>query len=728
MKNVLKEVFGFNEFRPNQETIINHILAKRDVFAVMPTGGGKSLCYQLPAKMLEGTVVVVSPLISLMKDQVDGARENNIEAAYLNSSLTPQEMGDVYRMLRAGKLDLLYIAPERFANEGFFGTLKSVRISLFAVDEAHCISEWGHDFRPDYLNLIRLTRDFPEIPVAAFTATATVRVQEDVIGKIGLRSPYVLRASFDRKNLFYRVEEKDDVKSQVLDFINRNKGKSGIVYRTTRDSVVVLASFLREHGINAVSYHAGLDQAERSRNQEAFNKDEATVVVATIAFGMGIDKSNVRFVIHADLPKNIEGYYQETGRAGRDGEEAECLFFFGHGDVPKLKFFINKIEDETEHRIANTKLEDMINYAVHNACRRKTLLGYFGEEYPAENCGFCDICRGEHKEINITIDAQIVMSAIARTNGRFGAKHIIDIVTGANTARIREYNHQELKTYGAGKAKPEKHWRFVVNELLSQGAIVREGDRYPVLVMSDKGREILFGKAECRALKKNENSGLETGPSKPAGSYFNEALFEKLRGLRRAIASGHKVPPYVIFSDKTLMDMARKLPLCERDMKKVSGVGDTKYANYGELFLAEIKSYVAGNPDALKNINGSLFTGTAILNKQNEKRKDKSDTVHLTHELAMQGLSIEEIAETRSLSRTTIIEHLEKIIAGGHEIDIDKFIDGARRKMIEDAFIELKTRKLSPVIEHFSGTVTYDEAKLARGNLIRNSQDSIPSE
>ena len=392
--NTLRTVFGFQTFRPDQESIVRNILSSRDVFAVMPTGGGKSLCYQLPAALMHGTVVVISPLISLMKDQVDAAVENGMQAAFMNSSMDADEVAEVYRMLKYSKIKLLYIAPERFAMPHFIERLKTASISLFAIDEAHCISEWGHDFRPDYLNLSRIPEMFPEVPVAAFTATATQKVQEDIIARLGLRRPHIVRASFNRPNLFYEVKPKSKVDAQILEFLRERPAESGIIYRTTRDSVMLTADFLKSKGIAALPYHAGLSAAERSRNQESFNKDEVQVMVATIAFGMGIDKSNVRFVIHADLPKNIDGYYQETGRAGRDGEPARCVLFFSRGDIPKIRYFINGITDDRERFIAIEKLNQTVGYASHNVCRRKQLLGFYGEDYSADNCGACDICLG----------------------------------------------------------------------------------------------------------------------------------------------------------------------------------------------------------------------------------------------------------------------------------------------------------------------------------------------
>lgn len=596
LSETLRTVFGFETFRPNQEDIIKSIVNGRDVFAVMPTGGGKSLCYQLPAKMMEGTAVVISPLISLMKDQVDAALENGLSAAFMNSSMNADEVADVYRMLKYNRIKLLYIAPERFVMPHFLETLKTFPISLFAIDEAHCVSEWGHDFRPDYLNLSLIPKEFPAVPVAAFTATATQKVQEDIIGRIGLRRPFVVRASFNRQNLFYQVKPKAKVEAQVLEFLRGHQDESGIIYRTTRDSVMETAEFLVSHGISAKPYHAGLSSGERSINQDAFNRDESQVIVATIAFGMGIDKSNVRFVLHADLPRNIEGYYQETGRAGRDGEPARCLLFFSRGDIPKIRYFIDRITDEGERSIAMEKLKQTVEYASHNVCRRKKLLGFFGEDYPDDNCGACDICTGFAERIDVTADARIILSAIAETRQRFGIGHTIDIVTGADTKRVRDLRHNEIKTYAAGKNKDKKHWRFLMDELLAQDMIRQDGDPYPVLKLTPKGLHVISGEEEVKALKREEAAvrPKRTGGSALAG--YDEVLFEKLRGLRKRIAGEHHVPPYVIFSDKTLHEMCRHYPVTLTEMRRISGVGDAKLERYGDDFIAEIKKYRTDYP------------------------------------------------------------------------------------------------------------------------------------
>lgn len=715
--DTLKTVFGFQTFRPNQESIIKNILDGRDVFAVMPTGGGKSLCYQLPATVMHGTTVVISPLISLMKDQVDAAVENGIQAAFMNSSMDADEVSDVYRMLKYNKIRLLYIAPERFAMRHFLERLKTTAISLFAIDEAHCISEWGHDFRPDYLGLSLIPEMFPDVPVAAFTATATQRVQEDIINRIGLRKPQIVRASFNRPNLFYEVKAKSRVELQILEFLRDHPGESGIIYRTTRDSVTETADFLQSKGIAALPYHAGLSTDKRNKNQEAFNRDEALVIVATIAFGMGIDKSNVRFVIHADLPKNIEGYYQETGRAGRDGELAHCLLFFGRGDIPKIRYFINEITDDRERFIAIEKLNHTVGYASHNVCRRRQLLGFFGEDYPYDNCGSCDICLGSVERIDITTDAQIIMSAISRTGQRFGIGYIIDIVTGADTKRIRELRHNEIKTYGTGKGRDKKYWRSVVDELIAQAALMQEGNPYPVLKITQKGSDILFDRERIMALRKEEVKAKTARERDEVGGY-DRTLFERLRNVRKKMAEGQQVPPYIIFSDRTLHEMCRRFPSTLSDMRKISGVGDAKLERYGENFIREIKRYLDENPGISILGGESVDSGREV----HTQKKKKGETVEETYVFFKGGMSLDDIAKLRSLAPSTIASHMERLILDGRDIDMDRLVDPGKRLKIEEFFLSIEGWGLNPVVEHFNGTVSHEEARLVRAHLLRNHQ------
>ena len=717
MLDTLKKVFGFQEFRPNQEAIIRNILDQKDVFAVMPTGGGKSLCYQLPARMMDGTTVVISPLISLMKDQVDAALENGISAAFINSSLKPQEMSSVFRKLKGREIELLYVAPERFAMQGFLDQLKTIPISLFAIDEAHCVSEWGHDFRPDYLRLSNITKTFPDIPVAAFTATATSKVQDDIISKIGLRSPFTVRASFNRPNLFYKVKNKNGMESQLLEFLREHHGEPGIIYRTTRDSVEDLAALLSANGIKALPYHAGLTSEERKNNQEAFNRDETTIIVATIAFGMGIDKSNVRFVIHADLPKNIESYYQETGRAGRDGEPADCILFFGRGDIPKIRYFIDQIPDDQERAIAMEKLNRTARYASHNLCRRRQLLEYFGENYPEKNCKACDICTGMAEKIDVTTDAQILMSAISRTGQRFGITHIINIVTGADTKRIRELGHEKIKTYGKGKEKDKNHWRFLVDELLAQDVIRQDGGQYPVLKLTAKGNNVLNGNEEVTALKREETK--KRYPAGKSGEFepYDDALFEKLRRLRKEIADEQQVPPYIIFSDRTLHEMCRYYPVDLSHMKNISGIGDAKLERYGTAFVKVIKTYLDETP----GISIPVREAFAPPISRPQKNK-KGESLEKTLELFKKGRSIESITEERGLAASTITGHLEELIRRGDDIDIDRLVDPATQKNIREFFLSRKEWQLNPVIEHFKGEVSYEDAKLVRAYLHRKTR------
>lgn len=707
----LRTVFGFRNFRPNQESIVTNILDGHDVFAVMPTGGGKSLCYQLPAKMMRGTAVVISPLISLMKDQVDSARVNGIAAAYMNSSMDSGEVAEVYRRLKSGDLSLLYIAPERFVMPHFLETLKTVPISLFAIDEAHCISEWGHDFRPDYLGLSIIPGMFYGVPIAAFTATATEKVQDDIVRRIGLRNPHLVRASFNRANLFYEVRKKEKVGPQLLEFLSQRKGESGIIYRTTRDSVMETAALLSSYGINALPYHAGLTAEERQRNQEAFNRDESQVITATIAFGMGIDKSNVRFVVHADLPKNIEGYYQETGRAGRDGEPAHCLLLFSRGDIPRMRYFIDRITDERERSIAVEKLNRIVGFAAHNVCRRKHLLGFFGEQYPDENCGACDICTGSVEKVDVTLDAQILMSAMSRTQQRFGAGHVLDIVIGADTKRIRDLKHNAIKTYGAGKHRDKKYWRYLVDELLAQEIIIEEGDRYPVLKLTEKGSSVLFGSENVTVLKREEKRDKKTIAGAVEEGRYDADLFEILRVLRKRFAVEFQVPPYIIFSDKTLHDMSRRYPVNLQEMRLITGVGEEKLQRYGKDFAEEIRRYLKENPEIVPHEN--------VSERPVQQKKKKGETVEETYELYKKGLSIESIAGLRKLAVSTITAHLEKLIQEGRDIDINRLVETEKRRKIEKAFRAGSQWNLGSVVEFFDGEVSYEEARLVRANLLR---------
>jgi len=597
--DTLRKVFGFREFRPNQEQIVRAILETRDVFAVMPTGGGKSLCYQLPAVLLPGTCMVISPLISLMKDQVDGARANGIRAAFLNSSLDPEDRDAMMHQLLSNSLDLLYVAPERFTLEAFKKMLGRVNISMAVIDEAHCISEWGHDFRPDYLSLSALVTLFPDLPVAAFTATATHLVQQNILDKLALRNPLIVRASFDRPNLTYDVLLKEKVAAQLVILLKKNAGKAGIIYRTSRKSVDDTAAMLKAKGFRALPYHAGLSDHDRKRNQEAFIRDEVDVIVATIAFGMGIDKSNIRFVIHADLPKSIENYYQETGRAGRDGEAAHCTLLFSPGDISKLRFFIDTMTDVNERKRSLDALAKVVSFASTSICRRRSLLDYFGEHYPHDNCNSCDICLGTRERVDCTRDAQMLLSAIVRTEERFGATHIVDIVLGSNTQKIRDFSHDRLKTYGIGKGRSKKYWRQLLDELLAQKVIDKSEGSFPTLFLLPKAVSILKNEESIEIVKvvekTKEKEHFKT--LKVSGTPCDQELFELLRVLRKEIAQEQGIPPYVVFSDRSLHDMSSICPRTADTMLTVTGVGEVKLERFGRQFLRLIERYCTDHPE-----------------------------------------------------------------------------------------------------------------------------------
>ncbi len=600
----LLRLFGYREFRPNQQEVIDAVLARRDVFVVMPTGGGKSLCYQLPAVVLPGYCVVISPLIALMKDQVDAARANGIRAELLNSSQDPAQRAAALAAFSGNGhpgdgpgVDLLYVAPERFSDAAFTSLLTQRPPSFFAIDEAHCVSEWGHDFRPDYLRLGELGATYPGIPIAAFTATATHKVQRDIVERLRLREPHVVRASFDRPNLRYAVVPKSKEAAQILSFVRERPGVPGIIYRATRKKVEQTAASLQADGIRALPYHAGLNDAVRAENQERFQRDEAEVIVATIAFGMGIDKSNVRYVLHGDLPKSLEGYYQESGRAGRDGEPADCVLLAGGGDVATARYFINQMADPDQQARASRALAEMIRYSGSIGCRRTQLLHYFGEQYSAPaHPGCCDVCAGEVRSVDITRDAQIVMSAMARTGQRFGVGHIVDVVVGSDSERVRSRGHHLVKTWGVGADKPAPHWRRVIDSLISQRLIEQTDEKFPTLRLTESSREVLAGERSVamaefhtvRAGGRTRRSRMDGDDVRVIDAPETQRLFEQLRALRKQIADEQGVPAYIVFTDRTLRDMAERRPCSMDEMAEVHGVGKEKLARYGERFAKAI--------------------------------------------------------------------------------------------------------------------------------------------
>ena len=592
----LKNTFGYSEFRPLQREIIQASLDGRDVFALLPTGGGKSLCFQLPALLRTGLTVVVSPLIALMKDQVDQLQAAGVAATFLNSTLGASEARARLRRLHGGEFRLLYAAPERLMLDDWKDNLRSWSVAALAIDEAHCISEWGHDFRPEYRQLADLRSLLPNIPAMALTATATARVQTDIVSHLQLSNPAVFVASFDRPNLSYQVVSKDQPLRQILDFIAKRQDDSGIIYCATRSSADRLAASLAARGFAARPYHAGLEASTRAKNQELFLRDETRIICATIAFGMGINKPNVRWVIHHDLPKNIEGYYQETGRAGRDGLPADCLLLFSAGDAAKQTHFIEEISEAQEQQAARAQLRQMIHYAECSSCRRRELLAYFGEKYAASSCAACDNCLEPRATYDGTTLAQKFLSCVYRIRQASGfgtgLNHVVEVLTGAETDKVRRWNHHKLTTYGIGAELTRPEWAPIGRELLRLGYLVQSGGEFPILEISATGLEALRSR-RIIMLTKPLAQPKSKRPARRAGEIeCDEVLFGRLRDLRKRLADERGVPAYVIFGDATLREMARRYPATKDAMRGVFGVGERKLQEFGAVFAAVVAGHL----------------------------------------------------------------------------------------------------------------------------------------
>ena len=612
----LKKNFGYDQFRPLQREIIEDALAGRDLFVLMPTGGGKSLCFQLPALMRDGLTIVVSPLIALMKDQVDALQTSGIPATFLNSTLDREEAKARWRGLHRGQYRMLYVAPERLMLDTFLERALNWNIAQIAIDEAHCISEWGHDFRPEYRELKKLRKHLPDVPIMALTATATERVRADIVKELTLRDPRAYVASFNRPNLTYRVIPKTAAYDQLLAFIRSRPNDNGIIYCASRKSTDSLARHLNEDGVSAKPYHAGLTTSERTKHQDAFLRDDVRVITATIAFGMGINKPNVRFVVHYDLPKNLESYYQETGRAGRDGLPSECVLLFSPGDVAKQRHFIDE-KTEKEARIARAQLQQMVHYAETRECRRATLLEYFGETYPAKrdgagdqtpplqvSCESCDNCLQPRETFDGTVHAQKFLSCIYRIHSRhgfgFGLGHVVDVLRGADTEAIRQRGHNELSTYGIGGELKRAEWQAIGRELLRLGLVECAPGKFATLSLTPAGLESLRKRTSI-VLTKQIEIAEKRARIKPGAIECDEVLFEGLRRLRRKLADERGVPAYIIFSDVSLREMARKYPTTSTEFRRIPGVGEQKLKDFGEAFLSAIRTHSAENESAISS-------------------------------------------------------------------------------------------------------------------------------
>ncbi len=708
-KTLLKSVFGYDEFRPLQAEVIEHILQRNDALVVMPTGGGKSLCYQIPALIFEGLTIVVSPLISLMKDQVEQLQQVGVSAILLNSSLSPRAYSENLQKIKNREVRLLYVAPETLLKQNILTLLESVPVDCLTIDEAHCISEWGHDFRPEYRQIARVRQRFPGAVCVALTATATPRVQEDICASLHIEQPRKFIASFNRENLFLRVAAKVDPFSQTLEFLQQFPNQSGIIYCFSRKQVEMLADSLAARSFSVRPYHAGLADEVRKQNQELFIRDDVQIIVATIAFGMGINKSNVRFVIHYDLPKSIESYYQEIGRAGRDGLRAECLLLFGMGDTQKIRYFIDQKEDPQQRRTAYYHLDKLVDYAETGQCRRIPLIRYFGEDYQATECEMCDNCTQEKQEqIDLTIAAQKFFSCIYRTGQLFGSGHIIDVLRGSEAQKVIQHGHHNLSTYGIGLEYSKKQWAHLARQFVRQGYLSKD-PQYGSLKLNEKSRLVLGGKEKFYGTLQEDVQHRRSA----APETYDSALFELLRRERKRLADLANTPPYVIFSDKTLSEMAAYFPQSEQSLTAIHGVGAAKLEKYGESFLAIIRDYCSR-----KGIAERPKSGPAAFPQPRRRVKGLSRTVQIG-EAFNSGRSIPELMQEHGIKLSTLLSHLYKFLQDGRPLRNGDFLSHSRlspeqQRRVLQVFEQLGAERLRPVFDAFDGKIAYDELHLLR--------------
>jgi ATP-dependent DNA helicase RecQ len=689
-QTILKKYFGYNDFRKGQDNVIKSILEQHDTFAIMPTGAGKSLCYQVPALLLEGVTLVISPLISLMKDQVDTLTNMGVPATYINSSLSSAETEQRIYQVNQGKYKLLYVAPERLELASFAALLSSLQVSLVAVDEAHCVSQWGHDFRPSYRHIPAFIKQLPQRPIiSAFTATATEEVKEDVVSLLTLTQPNVYITGFNRDNLYFSVVRGANKRDFVVDYARNNKDQVGIIYAATRKEVESICKELKQSGINATKYHAGLSAEERKQNQDDFLFDNNNIIVATNAFGMGIDKSNVRFVIHYNLPKNMEAYYQEAGRAGRDGEPSECILLFSPQDVMLQKFMIEQsvLASQRKHN-EYKKLQEMVDYCYTPNCLRQFILQYFGEENVAEQCGNCSTCTDESELIDITIEAQKIFSCIVRLKEGYGTTLIAQVLKGSKNKKLLALGCDRLSTYGIMSEYTEKEIKDIINILVADGYLSLTPGQYPTVRLEKKVLPVLKEGAKVYQKVQKKKERLQK----------DNSLFELLRELRKQISTEEKLPPYIIFPDSTLQEMSKYYPLDDRALLSIKGVGESKLQKYGELFLAEIRKYVDEN-----NIQITDHKETPNISK----KTDKIPSHLVTWELYQTGVELAEIARQREITLNTVQNHIIQCALEGLGVDLDAFIPRQYEDLILQAIQKVGGEKLKPIKDELPSEVDY---------------------
>lgn len=697
----LKKYFGYDQFRPMQADIIQTVYDRRDALVLMPTGGGKSVCYQIPGVTQEGVTLVLSPLIALMKDQVEGLRSNGVPAAFINSTMTPTAARKVEDELLSGHVKILYVSPEKLVSQGFQPLLKRLKISLFAIDEAHCISSWGHDFRPEYTQLAFLKAQFPDVPILALTATADKLTRKDIVRQLNLQDPAVFIASFDRPNISLNVRSGRQKFEQIFEFIQQRRGQSGIIYCLARRTCVELAEKLSARGIKAAPYHAELPAALRNQVQEDFINDRTPVICATIAFGMGIDKSNVRYIIHYNLPRNLEGYYQEIGRAGRDGLPAEALLFFSYNDVQTYRLMIEESEAPQEQKdLKIAKLERMYQFAEAPLCRRQMVLGYFGEQYE-KSCGNCDICRNPPKAFDGAIPVQKALSAILRSGEKIGMNLLVDVLRGSRRQEIFQQNLHKIKTYGAGKEYGAEDWLYLLSQMMHLGLIEIAYDEFNRLRVTEAGKSILFENKKVSLALPTIPKALvpDNQPYAPTQNLRKE-LFDRLGKLRREIAQQEGVPPYIIFSDASLDEMAEKRPVTDGDLLSISGMGERKLHRYGSRIIAEIRQFVVEKAsDGVKIKNGSCLQ---------------------TLELYQKGFPPEEIARMRSISSYSVTDHLVTMYEKGEDIDLTYWVSPDEIDLIKGALpLFTPPYRLQEIFTHFEERFNYDKIRWALAAMYR---------